>query len=172
MKCTNKCTRCDKELIEGVNIHEGWHLPICRDCRIKIMNEVRKGKWKDWELDKKEKKIMKERYKEEQKRGLRKVFSRKKKQPKVEKYYEKPQQIKREIKIKLIEDFEKRAFLWLFEGFVTTIAWICVLGLMQITTGIKVYSWFGIFPVLNFLGFEGYFIWIIAVGKIKQMRER
>lgn len=75
-------------------------------------------------------------------------------------------------KIKLFSDYEKKAFLYLFEGFITTLLWICILGLMQITTNIKVYGWYSIFPVLNFVGFELYFLWLIIIGKIKEIRER
>jgi uncharacterized membrane protein len=77
--------------------------------------------------------------------------------------------------MKLIEDFEKKAFFWLIAGFVSTLAWISVLFLVQVMMQLmdkEMYSWFGIFPILNFVGFEGYFLWILLLGKIKQMRER
>jgi uncharacterized membrane protein len=75
--------------------------------------------------------------------------------------------------MKLIEDFEKKAFFWLIAGFVSTLAWISVLLLIEIImqiTNKDIYSWVGLFPLLNFAGFELYFLWLITKGKIKQMK--
>jgi uncharacterized membrane protein len=74
--------------------------------------------------------------------------------------------------MKLLEDFEKKAFIWLCAGYLSTFGWLCILGMVQLMMDGRGYSWFGIFPVLNFVGFEVYFLWIIVVGKIKQMREK
>jgi hypothetical protein len=34
------CVTCGKELVEGKNIKENWHLPLCDDCREIIFNYV------------------------------------------------------------------------------------------------------------------------------------
>lgn len=37
------CTRCDKILKAGKNIKKRWHIPICNDCRMKIMRRKNLG---------------------------------------------------------------------------------------------------------------------------------
>jgi hypothetical protein len=72
-----------------------------------------------------------------------------------------------------IKDYEKRAFCWLLGGFLITILWVIVLGFVNIIVETKsVINCVGWIVPLNFLGFEGYAIWILAKGKWKEMRER
>jgi endogenous inhibitor of DNA gyrase (YacG/DUF329 family) len=52
------CVTCGKEIIEGKNIKENWHLPMCDDCREIIMNYLMQ---KD-KIDR----IMRFRFKQEQ----------------------------------------------------------------------------------------------------------
>jgi hypothetical protein len=63
-----KCTRCKNELIEGENIYENWHIPICKKCRLMM---IENGTWGT--ISGKEAKIMQERYDRED-RLLRKRF--------------------------------------------------------------------------------------------------
>lgn len=50
-----KCSRCNKKLIAGKNIPKDWHVPICKECRIKTMNK------NNFDLTKEEIKIMRDR---------------------------------------------------------------------------------------------------------------
>jgi NMD protein affecting ribosome stability and mRNA decay len=49
-----QCSRCNKKLIEGKNIHKNWHIPMCTSCRRKHLGN-------EWKLTKGEENIMKMR---------------------------------------------------------------------------------------------------------------
>jgi hypothetical protein len=68
--------------------------------------------------------------------------------------------------MKLIEDFEKRAFIFMVFGLISTLCWVTFLGLVNLITENKtILNFFGWIIPANFLGFELYFLYIITKGK-------